>query len=311
MFFGTYGTLIVLVGMVVVFWVASPSAFGTLENFRNILADMAPGAVIAAGLTMVLVAGDFDLSVGYQASFAGVLVVGLLARQHYPIPVAILTVLGLGVVFGIVNGLIVTKLGVNAFIATLGTGTLIIGLNYAYSGGVPIQLSSGRGLTRIGLGSLAGVPYPILIMVGVLLVLWVLLNLTTLGQHMKATGNNIDVARRLGVRVDGARITAFVLAGVCATGTGIMLSAILGNGDTTAGDVYLLQSYAAAFLGSAALRDGEFHILGTAVGILTVAVGYNGLAILGAPTFAQYAFAGGLLVVAVALSTLSRRYARD
>jgi ribose transport system permease protein len=128
---------------------------------------------------------------------------------------------------------------------------------------------------------------------------------------MKAIGDSLDFTRRAGVRVDRVRILAFSLAGLAATGTGILISATIGSGDTTGGDAYLLQSYAAAFLGSAALKDGEFHIVGTAIGIFTIAFGYNGLAIVGAATFTQYAFAGGVLVVAVALSTLSRRYARD
>jgi ribose transport system permease protein len=90
-----------------------------------------------------------------------------------------------------------------------------------------------------------------------------------------------------------------------------LLAASLGSGDANAGDVYLLQAFAAAFLGSAALRDGEFHIIGTVLGVLTVAVGFNGLAIFSAPVFTQYLFAGGLLIVAVALSTLSRKYTSE
>ena len=107
------------------------------------------------------------------------------------------------------------------------------------------------------------------------------------------------------------RIWAFIICGFCGTAGGILLAASLGSGDANAGDVYLLQAFAAAFLGSAALRDGEFHIIGTLIGVLTVAVGFNGLAIFSAPSFTQYLFAGGLLVIAVALSSLSRKYVSD
>jgi ribose transport system permease protein len=319
-FAGTYGTLLVLVVMVVAFWIASPDAFGTVDNLTAVLTDMAPAAIIAAGLTFCLVGGDFDLSIGYQASIGGVLVVGLLNGMGFaglfeggglPVGVAIVVVLAFGVLFGAINGLIVTKLGVNAFIATLGSGTLILALNYWYGDGVTFALEKHVSFTDLALGKVAGLPIPIIVMVVILGALWAILNLTRLGQHVKAVGDGSDAARRLGVNVDRTRIWAFVICGVCAIAGGILLGAVLGSGDSTAGDVYLLQAYAAAFLGSAALRDGEFHILGTGIGVLTVAIGFNGLAIFSAPTFTQYAFSGGLLVTAVALSTLSRKYARD
>jgi len=307
-FFGTYGTLVALAIMIVVFWIMQPTAFGSFSNARNVLTDMAPGVIIALGLTVPLMTGDFDLSVGYQASFACVLVVGLLSNQALSIPQAILIILAIGIGLGLVNGILVTVFGVNAFIATLGTGTVIVGLNYLYSGGVPVSLTRSLNLTNIGLASSFGIPNPILIMVGVGVVLWFALNITSLGQHVRAVGDDADVSRRLGIHVNRVRIIAFVIAGLCAAGGGVVIAGTLGNGDTTAGDVYLLQSYAAAFLGSAALRDGEFHVVGTFIGVLTVAVGYNGLAIIGTPTFTQYFFSGGLLVVAVALSTLSRKF---
>jgi ribose transport system permease protein len=307
-FFGTYGTLVALALMTVVFWIMQPAAFGTFSNARNVLTDMAPGVIIALGLTVPLMTGDFDLSVGYQASFACVLVVGLLSNQALSIPVAILIILAIGIGFGLINGILVTVFGVNAFIATLGTGTVIIGLNYLYSGGVPVSLTRSLDFTNIGLASSFGIPNPILIMAAVGVVLWFALNVTSLGQHVRAVGDDADVSRRLGIRVSRVRIIAFVIAGLCAAGGGVLIAGTLGNGDTTAGDGYLLQSYAAAFLGSAALRDGEFHVIGTFIGVLTVAVGYNGLAIIGTPTFTQYFFSGGLLVIAVALSTLSRKF---
>lgn len=310
-FFGTYGTLVALGIMIVVFWIMQPASFGSFSNARNVLTDMAPGVIIALGLTVPLMTGDFDLSVGYQASFACVLVVGLLSNQGLSIPEAIALILAIGVGFGLVNGILVTVFGVNAFIATLGTGTVIVGLNYLYSGGVPISLTRSLGLTNIGLASSFGIPNPILIMTAVGVVLWFALNITSLGQHVQAVGDDADVSRRLGIRVNRVRIVAFVIAGVCAAGGGVVIAGTLGNGDTTAGDAYLLQSYAAAFLGSAALRDGEFHVVGTFIGVLTVAVGYNGLAIIGTPTFTQYFFSGGLLVIAVALSTLSRKFTRS
>ncbi|PPE80838.1 ABC transporter permease [Kaistia algarum] len=307
---GTYGTILVLVTMLIVFSATQPGTFATVGNFRNILNDMAIGTIVAAGLTLPLVAGDFDLSIGYVASFCGLLVVGLLSANQLPIPIAILIVVAIGTVIGIVNGIIVSKIGVNAFIATLGTGTVVVGLNYAYSGGIPLQLTHSREFTDIAIGRLGGVPHLILIMAAVLIVLWVILNRTVQGQHIKAIGVSAESARRAGVAVDRSRIITFAIASTCAAIGGVLMASNLGSGQVTAGDGFMLTSFSAAFLGSAALREGQFHIIGTLIGVLTVAVGNNGLAMIGAPIFTQYLFAGCLLVLAVALGGIGRRYGR-
>jgi ribose transport system permease protein len=307
----TYGTIIALVVMVIVFSIAEPATFPTFNNFRNIFNNMAIGAIIAAGLTLPMVSGDFDLSIGYVASFSGILVVGLLSNNQWPVPVAILVVVGVGLVIGIINGLIVSKLGVNAFIASLGTGTVVVGLNYAYSGGTPLQLTNSPSFTEISLGQFGPVPHLVVIMAVILVVLWVLLNRTVQGQHIKAIGVNPETSRRAGIAVDRSRIVTFAVAGTCAAITGILLASNLGSGQVTAGDGFMLDSFAAAFLGSAALREGQFHVVGTLIGVLTVAIGNNGLAMIGAPIFTQYVFSGGLLVLAVALGSIGRRYARS
>jgi ribose transport system permease protein len=307
---GTYGTIIVLLTMLVVFSALKPGTFATVTNFRNIINDMSIATIVAAGLTIPLVAGDFDLSIGYVASFAGILVVGLLSNSQLAIPLAILIAVGFGTLVGIVNGIIVSKIGVNAFIATLGTGTVVVGLNYAYAGGIPLQLTHSREYTGIALGRIAGVPHLIIIMVVVLLVLWVILNRTVQGQHIKAIGVSPESARRAGIPIDRPRIVAFAIASTCAAIGGVLMASNLGSGQVTAGDGFMLTSFSAAFLGSAALREGQFHILGTLIGVLTVAVGNNGLAMIGAPIFTQFLFTGSLLVVAVALGGIGRRYAR-
>ena len=307
---GTYGTIIVLASMLVIFSALQPGTFATIGNFRNIINDMAIGTIVAAGLTVPLVAGDFDLSIGYVASFCGLLVVGLLSSSGLAIPLAIVLVVGLGTIIGIINGIVVSKIGVNAFIATLGTGTIVVGLNYAYSGGIPLQLTQSREFTSIAIGRIAGVPHLVIIMAAVLVLLWVILNRTVQGQHIKAIGVSPEFARRAGVAVDRSRIVAFAIASTCAAIGGVLMASNLGSGQVTAGDSFMLTSFSAAFLGSAALREGQFHILGTLIGVLTVAVGNNGLAMVGAPIFTQFLFTGSLLVVAVALGGIGRRYGR-
>jgi ribose transport system permease protein len=146
-------------------------------------------------------------------------------------------------------------------------------------------------------------------MAGILLVLWVILNRTDIGQRMQAVGANIEAARLSGIRVDRIKLFAFGTAGFCAAITGSLLSSLLGSGTLGVGDGYLLDAFAAVFLGSATLREGQFHIVGTFIGVLILAVGFNGLAILGAPANFQPIYKGGILILAVGMSALARRYA--
>lgn len=305
-----YGTLIGLLGMIIAFTIKAPTTFLTLPNFLNILSQSSLTAIIAAGLTIALVVGEFDLSIGYIASFAGLIVVGLIARDGLPVLVGIPLVLLIGAAIGTVNGFLVTKVRINAVIATLGVGTMLVGLGFAYSS-FPIAAGVPPEFIAIALGRpILGIPNPILIMIVVLAILWVILNKTDLGQKMQAVGGNIEAARLSGIRVDRVKIFAFATAGICAAITGILLSSLLGSGTLAAADGYLLDAFAAVFLGSATLRDGEFHILGTLIGVLIISVGFNGLSIFGAPTFFQPIFKGAILVLAVGLSTLARRYSK-
>ncbi len=307
---GKYGTIVGLVVMMAGFSVAAPASFPTTSNLVNVLSQVALTAIIAGGMTFPLVVGEFDLSIGYGASLAGVLVAGLMVNQELGTGPAILLVLLSGAGVGLVNGLLVTKARVNALITTLGTGTVLVGLNYGYSAGVPITAGLPEGFLGVGVDRVGGIPIVVLIMAAILVVLWTLLNQTDVGRQMQAVGGNAEAARLSGIRVDRVKIVAFVVSGVCAAATGILLTSRIGSGESTAGDGYLLDAFAAAFLGSATLRDGEFHVAGTFVGVLIVGVGFNGLGIFGLPTFYQYIFKGLVLIVAVALSTVARRYAK-
>ncbi len=307
--FAKYGTILGLLVMVALFSVMAPAAFPTLGNALNVLNQASLGMIIAGGLTVTVIVGELDLSVGFLASFAGVLVVGLIVNTGLPVPLAIAAVIGIGVLHGFINGLIVTKVGVNSVIATLGTGTIVVGLSFAYSSGAPIAFGVPDSFVGISLGRFAGLPHNVLIMAALIFGLWLLVERTSFGQSLQAVGGNRIAARLSGIAVDRTKIIAFMIAGACAALTGILLASALGSGTTSAADSYLLTAFAAVFLGSATLRDGEFHILGTLFGALIIAIGFNGLAIFGAPTFYQYVLQGAILIVAVGLSSLSRRFA--
>jgi ribose transport system permease protein len=292
--------------MIAVFSFASPLAFPTLANGVNVLNQASLAMIIAGGLTIAVIVGELDLSIGFAASMEGVLVTGLIVHAGLPIPVAIIAVIGVGALIGLLNGLIVTKARVNSVIATLGMGTIIVGLNFAYSSGVPIVAGVPEAFLDLSLGRFYGIPHNIIVMVIVLGFLWFMVERTSIGQSIQAVGGNPAAARLSGINVDGIKILGFVASGVCAAITGILLAARLGSGTTSAADSYLLTAFAAVFLGSATLRDGEFHVFGTFIGVLIIAVGFNGLAIFGAPTWTQFVFQGAILIVAVGLSSLGR-----
>src|ERR1700729_4110385 len=163
--FARYATIIGLGAMILAFSILSPDAFPTLGNFTNVLNQASLAMIIAGGLTLAVVVGELDLSIGYAASLHGVLVTGLVVHDKLPIPIAIVVVLALGALIGLVNGLIVTKLRVNSVIATLGVGTIIVGLAFAYSSGVPIVAGVPEGFLQLSLGRwLLGIPNPVIIM---------------------------------------------------------------------------------------------------------------------------------------------------
>jgi ribose transport system permease protein len=308
--FARYATIIGLLAMILAFSTLSPKAFPTFGNFTNVLNQTSLVMILAGGLTLAVIVGELDLSVGFAASLHGILVTGLIVHDKIPIPVAIGLVVAAGALIGLVNGFIVTKMRVNSVIATLGTGTIITGLAFAYSAGVPIVAGVPENFLQLSLGRwLWGIPNNIVVMVLVLGGLWVLVEKTALGQEIQAVGGNASAARLAGINVDRVKILGFVIAGMCSALTGILLASRLGSGTASAADSYLLTAFAAVFLGSATLRDGEFHVFGTFIGALIIAVGFNGLNIFGAPTFSQYVFQGAILIVAVGLSSLGRMLA--
>jgi ribose transport system permease protein len=302
-----YGTVIALIALIAAFSILKGNLFLTKGNLVDIAAELSIGAIIACGLTIPMVADEFDLSIGYVASFAGVIVTGAMVKSGLGIAPAILVAIVIAGLIGLCNGLIITKAGVHSFVATLGTGTIVVGLNFLYNNGTAFSVGLPEAFFQINLHKILGIPLPVFIAAAVIIILWFVLNRTLFGYHAQAIGQNAEAAHLVGVRVDRVRITAMVISSICAAIGGVLLASKLGSGQVNAADGYLLSAFAAAFLGSVALRDAEFHIVGTVIGVITVGVAFNGLAIIGAPTYWQYIVQGGLLICAVALSTIARK----
>jgi ribose transport system permease protein len=311
LFVGKYGALIVLALLIGIFTAMSPQYFLTPNNLLQILNQSALVAICSSGLTLVLAANQFDLSIGTGASLAGITLAWLLMNGQ-SILIAVVAGLLMGVMIGVLNSILVTRIGVNALVATLGVGSVAVGVNYFISKGAaqPFGVRVPE-FVAVSVGTWLGVPKNVYYMVVVVGVMWFLLERTDLGRNIKAVGGNAEAARLSGVNVKGVTSTAFIIGGVLSAITGILLVAVVGSGQPTGGDGYTMQAFAAAFLGTAVLREGQFHILGTLVGVVTVAVGFNGLALAGVESFWQFLFQGVILLAAVSFSSVARQMTRN
>ncbi|MBB3042844.1 ABC transporter permease [Nocardioides soli] len=306
-----WGTIASLVLLVVFFSLKEDDAFANSRNFINILNQVSILAILAAGLTVCLTMGLFDLSIGSIATLGGYLALRWGAEDKFGLgPYGVLLIVLLAaVVIGVANGVIVSYLGVSAFIATLATASILDGIALGYSDTATVQVGIPFQILDLGQAKFGPIPSPVVIMAVVMLVLWFFLERTQMGRHMYAIGGNPTAARLAGVRIKYYAILALSISAVCAVLGGTVADAIIGAGRPYGvGSVYLLDAFAAAFIGAATLRPGRFHILGTLVGVLLLGVINNGLSIMGAETFWQYIVKGAILIVAVFLSgTVSLR----
>ena len=301
-----YGTLIGFVLMLAIFS-HTADAFLSSSNFTGVLKASAVLGVLSLGLTIVLILGDFDLSIGFTATAAGMLAAGTAQSYGMAGGVAAALLFGLGV--GLVNGLIVTRLGVSAFIATLGTGQVIAGWLLAYRDGIQISGDLPGDFTTLGRGTLGPVPYLVIVWFAIALAAFVLLERTVTGRKMYAVGGNPVAARLSGIDNDRARLIAFLLSGLLAGAGGLMITSSLGVGNPSSSLSYLLPAFAASFIGAATLRDGQFHVGGTIVGVLMLAFLSNGLVVTGVAPAWTTAAQGIVLIAAVTISAFARRVA--
>lgn len=301
----SYGTLIGLVGLIVLFSALKPGTFLTPLNFSNILEQVAVLSMVAAAQTVVMVVGDFDLSVGALGSLVGVLVAQLLVGGMNPVTAGLLAMLA-GLAAGALNGFLVAYLGLSAFIATLATMTSFTGLALLLSNGTTI-FGLPSGFVQLGQGRLGPLPMPVVIAAVLIAVVWFLLSRTVLGRSWYAVGGNPEAARLSGVNTKLVRFAAFLVSGLGAAMAGVVLTARLASGHPTAADPFMLSSIAAVFLGVTLSRAGQPTVGGTLVGLGIVGVLNNGLNILQVNSYLQQVLTGVIIIAAVSLSRLSRR----
>ena len=313
-FLRRYGTLIGFALILVFFAARLPDTFLTARNWLNISQQVSMLMVVAAGMTVVMVMGDFDLSVGSTASLSGI-VAALLFTFGYPVWAAIGIALLVGLLGGLFNGLLVSFVGILPFVATLATLTMFSGVAFVVSGGKTI---SGRAIpeefgnfARDGI-ALGPVTVPNLTIVAVVVVglVWVLLEQTTFGRRLYAIGGNIEAAHLSGVPVRRLKLIAFALTGLSAAGGGLLYASRVASANPTQGSGLMLNAIAATFLGMTMSEQGEPRVLATVIGVLILGVLDNGLTQMSVDSYVRQVLVGAIIVLAVAASSISKNARR-
>lgn len=302
-FASRFSGVIVWIGLIVVFAIWVPQTFLTMQTVTSIAADQSVTLILAMGLLLPLVAGQFDLSAAQNLGLSAVVSAVLVSRLGMPLWLAILLTLVVGALIGLLNGLLVL-LGVSSFIATLGTSSILLALTALFSGNnyigpVPPEfqaLSNGKFL------GLSNVVFVALILA---VVAWYVLQRTPLGRRLYAVGANADAARLTGVRTNAYTLGSFIACGVIASLAGVMAAAKIGLVSPSVGPAYLLPAFAACFLGSTQIWVGRFNVWGTAIAILLLATGIKGLQLAGAALWVTDLFYGLALVTAVSIAVVA------
>lgn len=313
---------IALVALTIVFAVLSPE-FLTPANMTILVKHVAINAILAIGMTFVILSGGIDLSVGSIAGLAGMIAGALISKGvvlasagvvFYPhASLAIAIAVAAGAAIGAVNGVLVSRLSVAPFIATLGALYIARGAAMLLSGGATYPNLSGdpsignTGFTWIGAGTLAGLPVPIWLMGAGAAIAMFVSTRTPFGRQVYAIGGNERAALLAGVRVRRVKVRVYAISGFCAALVGILIAAQLGAAHPATGETFELNAIAAVVLGGTSLMGGRGSIVGTLIGAFVIGVLADGLVLLGVSEFWQMVVKGLVIVVAVILDQFQRR----
>lgn len=297
------GTFFGLVAIAVVFALLSPN-FLTEQNLVNILQQSSINACVALGMTLVIIAGGIDLSVGPTAAIAAVAGATLMALGA-PIALAIPVALVFGAAAGAINGALVSYGGLQPFIVTLGTLSIYRASALIFTGGNPI-FGIPPGFRALFNSSVFGIPNPVLIVAVLALLVWIVLNKTPLGEYFLAVGGNEEAAHIAGVPVALTKIASYMISGTLAAVAGLILVGRLGAADPTLGNLWELDAIAAAAIGGASLMGGKGSIVGTLLGAIILGTLRNGLTLLNVQAFYQLLATGLIILVAMLIDRATK-----
>lgn len=292
-------TVIALIILMAVITIIN-SNFLTANNLLNLLLQVTSNALIAFGMTFVILTGGIDLSVGSILALSSALTAGLLG-SGMPVTLAILISLILGCILGMMNGLLISYGKLAPFIVTLATMTIFRGATLVYTNGNPITkgLSDTFLFQFLGQGYIVGIPFPVIIMFIVFIILYVLLHKTAFGKSVYAIGGNEKAAYISGVKLNKVKIIIYSISGIMASISGLIITSRLSSAQPTAGASYEMDAIAAVVLGGTSLSGGKGRILGILIGALIIGVLNNGLNIIGVSAFWQQVVKGVVILIAV------------
>ena len=292
------GALIALILLVVGISCVSPE-FRTWKNFLSLLRQSSINGLIAFCMTCVILTDAIDLSVGSVLARSTALCAGMIV-SGVPVGLAMLLALVIGILLGCVSGVLVTKGRLQPFIATLITMTVYRGLTMIFTNGKPISnLGDSFTLKVVGKGNFYHIPIPVILLLLIFIGFYILLQKTTFGRAIYATGSNAKCAKLAGINIHRTKIIAYAISGFMAALSGLILLSRLGSAQPTLGDGYELDAIAAVALGGTSMSGGRGKIYGTLIGVLIIAVLNNGLNILGVSSYYQDVIKGLVILVAV------------
>lgn len=307
------GILIALGALCLDLSIASP-VFLTTSNFLNVFQQISINFVIAVGMTLVIISGGIDLSVGSNVAFTA-LVMGLMMKANVPVIVSVLVCIIMAGLIGLVNGALISYLNLPPFIATLGTMSIVRGAAYTVTSGQPIY-NFPKSFTaiagRISLGEGFSIPlYTLLIMIVVILIGWYVLRYTRVGRFTYAVGGNENCAKLSGINIQMVKCFVYMFSGLCCGVAALLLSSRLDSALPTNADGQEMDAIAAVVIGGTSMSGGEGSMIGTLIGILIIGIIANGLNLLGVAQGPQKMVKGLIIVVAVIIDVVRRKAAQS
>lgn len=301
-----YKSLIGLALLCVIITFVSP-AFMTLSNITNVFTQVSTNAIIAVGMTFVILTGGIDLSVGSTVAISGAFAASIIKSTNN-VFLAIIVAGIVGIVIGLINGLLISKGKLQAFIATLATMTIFRGVTLVFTNGTPISKLS-ESFVNIGNGKLGFIPIPVAITVIVFIIAVYVLTETRFGRYLYALGGNEDSARLSGINTNKIKTLVYVISGFASSIAGVIIASRIGSASPNAGTGFELDAIAAVVIGGTSLAGGEGRITGTLIGALIIGVLNNGLNLMNVSPFYQSIVKGLVILIAVLLDKKSRKKA--
>jgi len=302
-----YGLVILMFGLIILFSILLPDTFPTKLNVRAIVSDKSIIALLSLAAMVPMVAGRIDLTVGYGIVLWHILAISLQTLYGVPWPIACLIVLALGALTGVLNGFLVEVARIDAFIATLGTGTVLYALALWHTGGRQVVGMLPQGFYAVNGTFVFGLPITGFYVLAITVTLWLILEYTPIGRYLYAIGANPKAAELNGIPTRKFVVGAFVTSGTLTALAGIILASKLRIGQASVGLEFLLPALVGAFLGSTTIKPGRVNVWGTIVGVVILAVGISGIQQFGGSFWVEPMFNGLTLLIAIGIAGYAQR----